>query len=49
MAAKTSFQFQANSGLSEEQAHGIWEALRKAICEIQNGNASQLRFEELYR
>lgn len=38
-----------NSGLNEEQALAIWESLRKAIKEIQNGNASQLRFEELYR
>jgi hypothetical protein len=43
-----SFSF-ANAGLSEDQAKSIWEALKKAIEEIQNGNASKLRFEELYR
>jgi len=53
MASKTkpkpgSFAF-GNAGLSEDQAQNIWQALKKAIEEIQNGNASQLRFEELYR
>lgn len=43
-----SFAF-ANTGLSEDQATAIWQMLRKAIEEIQNGNASKLRFEELYR
>jgi hypothetical protein len=45
---KASFAF-ANQGLSDEQARSIWAALKKAIEEIQNGNASKLRFEELYR
>ena len=31
------------------QANNVWLGLRKAITEIQNGNASTLRFEELYR
>jgi len=44
----SSFAF-ANAGLSEDQAKTIWAALKKAIEEIQNGNASKLRFEELYR
>lgn len=30
-------------------AANIWQSLRTGICEIQNGNASALRFEELYR
>jgi hypothetical protein len=46
--SKASFAF-ANQGLSHEQASSIWAALKKAIEEIQNGNASKLRFEELYR
>lgn len=44
----SSFAF-ANAGLSDDQAKSIWAALKKAIEEIQNGNASKLRFEELYR
>lgn len=39
----------ASSSLSSEQAKNIWDALKKAVEEIQNGNASKLRFEELYR
>ena len=34
---------------SSDLANSIWSALKKAIEEIQNGNASKLRFEELYR
>jgi len=45
---KGSFNFN-NVGLSEEQASAIWDALKRAIVEIQNGNACKLRFEELYR
>lgn len=45
----SSFQFANAVRLSREQAEGIWDALRKAIEEIQEGNASKLRFEELYR
>ena len=43
-----SFAF-ANAGLSDDQAKTIWSSLKKAIEEIQQGNASKLRFEELYR
>lgn len=39
----------ANAGLSDDQAKSIWASLKKAIEEIQQGNASKLRFEELYR
>jgi hypothetical protein len=37
------------SGLTTEHAQAIWGALSKAITQIQNGDASKLRFEELYR
>jgi len=36
-------------GLSEPQAQTIWRSLHRAILEIQQHNASKLRFEELYR
>jgi hypothetical protein len=39
----------AGPGLSPAQAEAIWSSLRMAIREIQSHNASQLRFEELYR
>jgi len=38
-----------NAGLTNDQAEKIWSGLRTAIIEIQNQNASELRFEELYR
>lgn len=44
----SSFVFQ-NSDMSVQQANQVWKGLREGIEEIQNGNASTLRFEELYR
>jgi len=38
-----------NAGLTREKAEKIWKDLRAAIVEIQNSNAAELRFEELYR
>jgi hypothetical protein len=35
--------------MNTEQARKIWAALRDAIREIHNQNASSLSFEELYR
>lgn len=43
-----SFVFQS-ADLSNDQATAIWAGLQKGLREIQNGNASHLRFEELYR
>jgi len=37
------------SDISRTQAEKEWLRLKKGIEEIQNGNASKLRFEELYR
>jgi len=37
------------SDISRSQAEEEWERLKKGIEEIQDGNASNLRFEELYR
>lgn len=42
------FVFQS-SDLPVAQANDVWESLQQGIREIQNGNASNLRFEELYR
>ena len=42
------FIFQ-NSDMSKHQAKNVWTGLQRGIQEIQNGNASTLRFEELYR
>ncbi|SPQ95577.1 unnamed protein product (mitochondrion) [Plasmodiophora brassicae] len=42
------FTFNHND-MTLEQAQAIWSLLRKGIMEIQNGNASTLRYEELYR
>eukprot|EP00455_Lapot_gusevi_P049191 TRINITY_DN692_c0_g1_i20.p1 TRINITY_DN692_c0_g1~~TRINITY_DN692_c0_g1_i20.p1 ORF type:complete len:693 (+),score=118.21 TRINITY_DN692_c0_g1_i20:75-2153(+) len=39
----------SSTGMSAEQAQATWLNLRRAITEIQNNNASRLRFEELYR
>jgi len=39
----------SNVGLSPAAADAIWNALRRALVEIQAGNNSKLRFEELYR
>ena len=36
-------------GLTDAQAQSIWRSLHRAILEIQQHNASKLRFEELYR
>ena len=36
-------------GLTDTQAQTIWRSLHRAILEIQQRNASKLRFEELYR
>ena len=36
-------------GLTDAQAQTIWRSLHRAILEIQQHNASKLRFEELYR
>mmetsp|Transcript_2777 Transcript_2777/g.6446 ORF Transcript_2777/g.6446 Transcript_2777/m.6446 type:complete len:722 (+) Transcript_2777:364-2529(+) len=38
-----------NTGITKDQAEKIWRDLRLNIKEIQNSNASELRFEELYR
>jgi len=37
------------SDITQTQAKGEWLRLKKGIEEIQDGNASKLRFEELYR
>ena len=42
------FIFQ-NSDMSEGKAQEVMQRLTRGIREIQNGNASNLRFEELYR
>ena len=47
-ATPSTFQF-TSPAFDVEQARTFWAALRQAIKEIQNGNASQLRYEELYR
>jgi cullin 3 len=44
----SAFIFQ-NSDMPAEQAADVWATLQKGITEIQEGNASALRFEELYR
>jgi cullin 3 len=41
--------FRPNQQMNTEQARKIWAALRDAIREIHNKNASSLSFEELYR
>jgi len=46
--AGVTFIFQ-NSDMSKHQAKNVWSGLQRGIQEIQNGNASTLRFEELYR
>ena len=46
--AGVTFIFQ-NSDMSKHQARNVWTGLQRGIQEIQNGNASTLRFEELYR
>eukprot|EP00474_Spongospora_subterranea_P009663 CRZ10121.1 hypothetical protein [Spongospora subterranea] len=38
-----------NSDMPLEQAQNVWTGLRKGINQIQEGNASSLRYEELYR
>jgi hypothetical protein len=38
-----------NSDMSLNQAQTVWSSLRKGISQIQNGNASSLRYEQLYR
>jgi len=47
MAGKGYVDF--SSGITKEKANNIWKDLRRAIVEIQNHNAAELRFEELYR
>eukprot|EP00954_Amorphochlora_amoebiformis_P021771 1348716-Amorphochlora_amoeboformis.AAC.1 len=43
-------RFDFNSaGLTKAKADKIWSDLKAAIVEIQNSNAAELRFEELYR
>jgi len=44
----SAFRF-ANESLPKDKAVEIWNLLKTAIEHIQLGNASQLRFEELYR
>eukprot|EP00501_MAST-03F_sp_TOSAG23-6_P002131 GSMAST32.ASY1.ANO1.2228.1 assembled CDS len=41
--------FRPNVQMDDKQATKIWNALRSAIQEIHNKNASSLSFEELYR
>src|SRR5437870_4938415 len=51
MAAKgkyNSFTF-ALDRLTDEQAQSKWLSLKTAIGQIQQGNASKLRYEDLYR
>jgi hypothetical protein len=43
-----SFVFQS-ADMSVERAQVVWGVLQKGINEIQNGNASKLKYEELYR
>ena len=46
---KGSFPLVPNHRISVVQANQIWEELEKALRQVQNGNASQYRFEALYR
>lgn len=47
-ANSLAFSFQTTD-MSKTQAKTVWNGLKRGIEEIQNGNASTLRFEELYR
>ena len=41
--------FTRRFAMSREEAEATWGALSQAITQIQNRNASSLRYEELYR
>lgn len=44
-----SYSFNTSTGLSTDRAQALWDTLRDAIRQIQAGNSSELRYEELYR
>jgi len=49
MALRSSLQSSLPMAMPAEQAATMWITLKSAIQQIQNGGASELRYEELYR